>query len=166
MLQYLFCYRLAHKIVYYGVAAGPFALVYYLCRNYFPGWPDGWTFAGFVASLVMGFLLGFLLEAFLGMIAFWFLEVSSLLFIYMMLNYFLSGHMIPLDLLGPNINAVIEYLPFKFLAYSPAAIFLGKYSHAELVRELVLELSWIVLLWLGCRVAFARGLKRYSAFGG
>ena len=52
----------------------------------------------------MSFLVGFLLEALIGMIAFWFLEVSSLLFIYMMINYFLSGHMLPLDLLPASLD--------------------------------------------------------------
>ena len=47
----------------------------------------------------MGFLLGFFLEAPIGMIGFWFLEVSSLLFVYMLFNFFFSGHMFPLDML-------------------------------------------------------------------
>ena len=35
MLTYLFCARVAHKLVYYFVATAPFALVFYLCRGYF-----------------------------------------------------------------------------------------------------------------------------------
>ena len=97
MLGYLFWHRVAHKLVYYFVATGPFLLVFYLCRDYFPGWPDGLTIAAWLASLGMAFLIGFLMESLIGLISFWFLEVSSLLFIYMMFNYFLSGHMIPLD---------------------------------------------------------------------
>ena len=48
----------------------------------------------------MSFLLGFFLEATIGMIGFWFLEVSSLLFVYMLFSFFLSGHMFPLDMLA------------------------------------------------------------------
>ena len=91
--------RLAHKLVYYGVAVAPFALVFWLCRGYFNGWPDAVTLLAFLASLVMSFLLGFFLEATLGMIGFWFLEVSSLLFVYMLVNFFFSGHMFPLDMM-------------------------------------------------------------------
>lgn len=166
MLEYLACYRIAHKLVYYVVAAGPFALVFWLCRGYFPGWPDAPTLAAFAASLVLSFLVGFLLEALIGMIAFWFLEVSSLLFIYMMLNYFLSGHMLPLDLLGPTVNGVIQWLPFKYLAYLPAAIFLGRYSGEQLALELGMEVLWVAGLFVACRLAFARGVRRYSAYGG
>ena len=78
LVGFLLLNRLAHKLVYYTVAIGPFALVFFLCRGFFPGWPDPLTFLAFVASLIMAFLLGFFLVATLGMIGFWFLEVSSL----------------------------------------------------------------------------------------
>ncbi|QDU35745.1 hypothetical protein Mal4_00270 [Maioricimonas rarisocia] len=167
MLGYLFWHRVAHKLVYYAVAAGPFALVFWIYRGYFPGWPDAFTMTAFLLSLVFAFLLGFLIEALIGLISFWFLEVSSLLFIYMMINYFLSGHMLPLDLLPDSVVSVIMYLPFKYLAYTPPAILLGRYeTHAELARELLIELTWIVGLVIANRIAFARGVRRYGAFGG
>lgn len=166
MLGYLFWHRVAHKLVYYFVAAAPFALVFYLCRDYLPGWPDGLTIAGWVAALLMAFLIGFLLESLIGLVSFWFLEVSSLIFIYMMLNYFLSGHMIPLDWLPSPLSDWVRFLPFKYLAYFPAAVMLGRYSHSELALELVLEVAWIAVLLLANRAAFARGVRRYGAFGG
>lgn len=172
MLGYLFWHRVAHKLVYYVVAAGPFILVFYLCGNYFDGWPDGFTITAWVASLAMAFLVGFLLESLIGLISFWFLEVSSLLFIYMMLNYFLSGHMIPLDWLPGPISEVVQFLPFKYLAYFPATIMLKRpdgmprYTHDELLVELGVEMLWIVGLLIANRIAFARGVRRYGAFGG
>jgi ABC-2 type transport system permease protein len=166
MLGYLFWYRVAHKLVYYVMATVPFAIVFWLCRSYFSGWPDGWTIAAWVASLLLSFLVGFLLEALIGLIGFWFLEVSSLVFIYMMINFFLSGHMIPLDWLPPAISQPVQYLPFKYLAYFPAAIMLHRYSHAQLAQELLIELGWVIALFAANRFAFARGVRRYGAFGG
>lgn len=166
MLAYLFWHRVAHKLVYYGVAAGPFALVFWLCRSYLPVWPGWDIFGAFLLSLVMAFLMGFLMESLLGLISFWFLEVSSLMFIYMMLNYFLSGHMIPLDFLPDGILRFIQFFPFQYLAYVPPAILLGRYNHDQLVEILTVELIWIVALYILNRIAFQRGLKRYSAFGG
>lgn len=166
MLGYLFWHRVAHKLVYYLTATLPFILVFWLCRAYMPGWPDGWTIAAWVVSLAMGFLVGFLIESLIGLISFWFLEVSSLIFIYMMINYFLSGHMIPLDWLPAPLSDWVQYLPFKYLAYTPAAIMLGRYSHAELIRELTIEACWVAALLAANRIAFARGVRRYGAFGG
>ena len=166
MLGYLFWHRVAHKLVYYVVATGPFLLVFYLCRDYFTVHPDAMTLFAWGLSLLMGFLIGFLMESLIGLISFWFLEVSSLLFIYMMFNYFLSGHMIPLDWLPRPLSDWVQYLPFKYLAYLPAAIILNGYSHARLMRELSIELVWIVVLCVAGRIAFRRGVRRYSAFGG
>jgi ABC-2 type transport system permease protein len=166
MLGYLFWYRVAHKLVYYGIATGPFALVFWLCRDYFPGWPSVPVCGAFVASLLMAFLVGFLMEALLGLISFWFLEVSSLMFIYMMLNYLLSGHMIPLDFLPPEIMGYVNLLPFKYLAYVPPAILLGKYPPEQLPAILLEQAGWVVSLLVANRVAFHYGVKRYSAYGG
>lgn len=166
MLSFLLAYRVAHKLVYYAVAAGPFALVFFLCRGYFPGWPDPPVLAAYVASLVMAFLLGFFLEATIGMIGFWFLEVRSLLFVYMLFNFFLSGHMFPLDMLPGMWGDVVGALPLQYLAYFPTAVFLGKVSGADLAGGVCIQLAWVVFFITTARVAMARGLRRYSGYGG
>jgi ABC-2 type transport system permease protein len=41
LISFLFWSRVAHKLAYYFVATLPFALVFFLCRDYFPnGWPE------------------------------------------------------------------------------------------------------------------------------
>jgi ABC-2 type transport system permease protein len=169
MVGFLLLMRIAHKLVYYGVAFLPFAFVFYLCRGYFPGWPPAEVMLAFVTSLIFAFLLGFFIEATIGMIGFWFLEVSSLLFVYMLFNFFLSGHMFPLDMLG-NLaepwRSIVFAIPLHYLAYFPAAVFLQKISGPALWQGLAIEAAWIVFFIIACRVAYARGVRRYSAFGG
>jgi ABC-2 type transport system permease protein len=174
MIGFLLLQRIAHKLVYYLVAILPFALVFYLCRDYFEsGWPDPVTFLAFIASIVMAFLLGFFLEAAIGMIGFWFLEVGSLLFIYMLISFFLSGQMFPLDLLDKFMVAgsvtwgdIVRATPLQYLAYFPAAVFLGKVQGTRLIFGLTAELGWLVFFIILCRIGFNRGVRRYSAFGG
>jgi ABC-2 type transport system permease protein len=166
MLGYLFCARAAHKAIYYLVATGPFVLVFYLCRSFFDYQPDLPTIAAFGLALLAAFLIGFLLESLVGLIAFWFLEVSSLIFIYMMLTYFLSGHMLPLDWLPAPFGNWVQYLPFKYLAHYPAAVMLGKYTHAELASGTAVAAIWVVILFGINRLVFAWGLRRYGAYGG
>ncbi|HEX3654381.1 MAG TPA: ABC-2 family transporter protein [Pirellulales bacterium] len=166
MVGFLLLSRVAHKLVYYVVAIAPFALVFFVCRGYFSGWPDPATMAAFVASLVMAFLLGFFLEATIGMIGFWFLEVSSLLFVYMLFSFFLSGHMFPIGMLPDGWRQVVEAQPLQYLAYFPAVIFLGKVRGMDLVRGLVIEALWVVLLAAICKLSLHRGFRRYSGYGG
>ena len=75
---FLLASRIAHKLVYYAVAVIPFAFVFFICRGFFPPLPDAVTILAFLASLVLSFLLGFFMEATLGMLGFWFLEVSKI----------------------------------------------------------------------------------------
>lgn len=166
LIGYLLLSRVAHKIVYYLIAAGPFALVFYLCRGYFPGWPPGNIFAAFLYSLVMAFLLGFFMEATMGMIAFWFLEVSSLLFVLMLFTFFFSGHMFPLDFLPEFWKHAINYTPFPYLAYFPSAVFLGKIQGPALVNGLTIVTAWTLAFVVLCRLSMLAGYRRYSGFGG
>jgi ABC-2 type transport system permease protein len=174
MIGFLLLQRVAHKLVYYLVATLPFALVFYLCRSYFEaGWPDAGTFIAFLASLIMAFLLGYFLEASIGLIGFWFLEVSSLLFIYMLISFFLSGQMFPLAMLDKfavvgsiTWGDIVRATPLQYLAYFPAAVFLGKVQGTRLLWGLAIEMGWLLFFVVVCRVGFNRGVRKYSAFGG
>jgi ABC-2 type transport system permease protein len=173
MLGFLLLSRVAHKLVYYAVAFIPYALVFFLCRGYFQGWPPPGVFVAFLASLVMAFLLGYFVEVCIGMIGFWFLEVTSLLFVYMLLNYFLSGQMFPIELLdgvklagSVSLGDLVRFLPFQYMAYFPTVVFLGKVTGTELATGLAIDFAWCVFFIFAARLMFNRGVRRYSAFGG
>jgi len=166
MIAFLLLYRVAHKLVYYTVALVPFVLVFYLCRGYFAGWPDPTTVAAFVLSLGMSFLLGFFLEVTIGMVGFWFLEVQSLLFVYMLFNFFFSGHMFPIDMLPGVWGQMVRLIPLQYLAYFPAAVFLGKITGPDLAWGLAVEFGWLVFFLALSRLMFHVGVRRYSGFGG
>lgn len=165
-LTYLLMYRVAHKLVYYMVAFVPFVILFSLCRSVLPGWPEPERLIAGLLSLLLAFLLGFHIEASLGLLSFWFLEITGFLYIMMGVNYFFSGHMIPLDLLPSLVRQIADVLPFRYLAYFPAAVFLGKVSGAEMWRGLLTQTLWVGV-WVVCsRALLARGLRRYAAYGG
>jgi ABC-2 type transport system permease protein len=168
MLAFLLTMRVAHKLVYYGIAIGPFAIVFYLCREYFSGWPPIDVLAAYVFSLLLAFLIGFLFESLVGVLAFWVLEISSFNFIVIMLNYLLSGHMFPLDLVPGVWGEILKWLPFQYLAYFPAMLFLkgSTMTPVELWGGIAKQAAVAVLLATILQFTYQRGLKRYSAFGG
>ena len=167
LLGYLLLTRVAHKLAYYSVATLPFALVFFLCRSFFTdGIPDAMQCLAFVLSLVFSFVLGFFLEACIGLAGFWFMEISSLLFVYMLFSFFLSGHMFPLDILPEPWLSIVQYMPLKYLAYFPAAVFLGKIHGAQLWFEMAVLLGWTIGFILLSRHLYSAGLRRYSGYGG
>lgn len=166
MVHYLLVYRIAHKITYITTTFLPHVLLFYLCLDFFDRFPDPLTFLAYLISLILAFLVGFYFEVCVGMIGFWFLEVTSLLYIVMTVNFFLSGHMFPIDLLPPFWVAVLKALPFQYLAYFPAVVFLGKAQGMELVMGLLGGAAWALVFILLSRWLYRGGLRRYSAFGG
>jgi ABC-2 type transport system permease protein len=166
MIGYLLVYRVAHKVTYIIMSFLPYALLFFLCRDFFDGFPDALTMGAFALSLVLSFLVGFFFEVSVGMVGFWFLEVTSLLYIVMTLNFFISGHMLPLDLLPEPWASFLKLLPFQYMAYFPAVVFLGKVQGMTLVKYLLAELFWVAFFMVLARVLYRSGLRRYSAFGG
>jgi ABC-2 type transport system permease protein len=167
MVWYLLAYRVAHKTAYIISSALPYAILFFICRHYFDRMhPDAWTWAAYAVSLLLAFLVGFFFEASVGMVGFWFLEVTSLLYIVMTLNFFISGHMLPLDLLPPFWVAVLKALPFQYMAYFPAVVLMGKVKGMALVYGLLGGAAWALIFLVLARGLFRLGLRRYGAYGG
>lgn len=168
LIHYLLSYRIAHKTAYIISSALPYAVLFGICYKFFAGNvpTDPVTWLAYLASLIMAFLVGFYFEAAVGMVGFWLLEVTSILWIVMTVNFFVSGQMLPLDLLPSPWAGLLKLLPFQFMAYFPAVVFLGKVQGWALVRGLLLELFWVVFFMVLCRWLYRRGLERYGAYGG
>ncbi|WP_165251399.1 ABC transporter permease [Paludisphaera soli] len=166
LIGYLLSSRVAHKVAYITMSFVPYAVLFYLCRGYFDGFPDPLTLLAYAVSLILAFMVGFYFEVSVGMVGFWFLEVTSLLYIVMTLNFFISGHMLPLDLLPQPWAGILKVLPFQYMAYFPAVVFQGKIRGTELLLHLGLELFWAVAFLVLARTLYRAGLRRYSAYGG
>ncbi|HZZ78788.1 MAG TPA: ABC-2 family transporter protein [Gemmataceae bacterium] len=169
MLWYLLSYRGAHKMAYIATTAAPYALLFLLFHDVFTHLPGPLTCLAYFVSLLLAFLIGFFFEACMGIAGFWLLDVTSVVYIVNIFTYFVSGQMFPLELLQeeyPVLAYGLKLLPFQYLAYFPAMVFLEKLSDQELAIGLLVELGWAVGLILLCRRFYGLGLRHYSAFGG
>lgn len=166
LLGYLLSYRVAHKVAYIATSIFPYGILFAACYSFFDRLPDFPTFLGYIASLLLAFWIGFHLEACIGMIGFWMLEVSSILYVIMTFNYFVSGQMFPLGLLGEPLATILKSLPTVYTAGFPADVFLSRIQGMELVRGLLIGLGWAMGLMILSRFLYRLGLRRYSAYGG
>jgi len=165
-MGYQLALRAAHKLIYYVMAAAPYALVFWMCRRFLPGWPDADMLSWSILSLVLAFLLGFSFNMLIGLLGFWFLEVNSFAHVVMTAQYFLSGHMFPLSLLPDGVQSVVTLLPFAYETYYPSLILLQRLETPEIMEVVAVQLLWVVVLFAAIRVVWARGLRRYAAYGG
>ena len=82
----------------------------------------------------------------------------------MLFSFFLSGHMFPLDMLPQPWHGLVDLLPFKYLAYFPAAVFLGKGPARGIVWGLGVQAAWVVFFILHRSSGVPRGVRRYSGY--
>jgi ABC-2 type transport system permease protein len=102
----------------------------------------------------------------LAMMAFWILEISTIVFIVYSFEYFLGGQMFPIDIMPEGIQAVMKWLPFYYELFCPVAIFLGRLQGAQLWQALAIQTGWLFLTWAAARAMWKRGLGHYQAVGG
>ena len=79
MIGYLLSYRVAHKVSYIITSAIPYGLAVLPLPVVLPRLPRlALTCVAYFVSLILAFLVGFFFEVCVGMVGFWFLEVTSL----------------------------------------------------------------------------------------
>lgn len=163
---YQVMYRLAHKLVFWYIALFTFPPIFFLMRRFFTHLPTLWEWLAFFVSLVIAFSIGILFCFMIGTLAFWFLEISTFLFVVMMLEFFMSGHLIPLNILPASLQPVLSLSPFGYEGYWPCVILMGKVPQDELLRVLGIGVLWVGVFFGASQWMWRLGLKRYSAVGG
>jgi ABC-2 type transport system permease protein len=165
-LTYRLCLFGAGRLIYTAVAAIPVAVFIWLHRDYFVFPADALTAFWFGVSLVLTGLLQFLLSYTLALMAFWLLEVSTLIFIVFALEYIAGGHLFPIDILPPLLVKVLLLTPFPYQLYFPVSIYVGKATGAALYTGLAIQALWVLAGYLLARFVWHRGMRKYSAVGG
>lgn len=165
-LAYRFCIFLSGRLVYTVVTILPIAAIFIYFRRFIvlPNEPMTWLVAIF--SLLMSAFIQFFLTYALSMMAFWILEISTIVFIVYSFEYFLGGQMFPLDIMPPAIQAVMKWLPFYYELFCPISIFQGRLRGPEMWSALAIQAGWMVAMWGAARLMWDRGLGHYQAVGG
>ena len=165
-LSYRLCLFGAGRLIYTAVAALPVAIFIWAHRQYFVLPADTFTFGCFVLSLVLTGLLQFLFSYTLALMAFWLLEVSTLIFIVFAFEYVAGGHLFPLDILPPVVLKALFFTPFPYQLYFPVSIYVGKTAGNQLYTGLFIQALWVVATYVVARFVWSRGVRKYSAVGG
>ncbi len=122
----------------------------------------GWEFW---ASVVLGHFVSYTLVLMLGMIALFTQEATAIFELYYIPLLFLSGSMFPIALLPDWAQNLARSLPFYFTTGAPTEILVGRLSAQAAIPVLGMQLAWIGLSYVGFRILWAAGLKRYSGVG-
>ncbi|WP_139276622.1 ABC transporter permease [Spirulina major] len=137
-------------------------LIYALYPQVFV-WP-GWAAVLWgVAATLAAFLLRFLLQYSLAMMAFWTERASALEQFFFLFYLFFSGYIAPLNVFPESMLRIVQWTPFPYVLYFPAAIFVG--FPVDLGRGFLVIALWCIGLFFVNRLLWRRGLKQYSGMG-
>ncbi len=119
-----------------------------------------------IVSTLMAAFIQFFITYSLAMMAFWILEITTIVFIVYSFEYFLGGQMFPIDIMPAGIQAALKWMPFYYELFCPVAIFQERLKGAELWQALAIQTGWLFLTWAVARTMWHRGLRHYQAVGG
>jgi ABC-2 type transport system permease protein len=154
-------YRFLYSLVTLPIVAS----VLWMLRGHLQLPHNPLTWPLFVLSVIGSALLQFFIAYALAMLAFWILEVSTLIFILYSFEYFLSGHVFPLDLLSPGIREVLQWAPFPYELFFPVQILLERLDGEALVKGFAMQFLWVCIMGCTARFLWLRGVRKYQASG-
>lgn len=122
-------------------------------------------FPFFIISVILAFLLKFIMDFSIGMSAFWFKENEGFLRAWWIIDRVIDGSLLPLVFFPGALQAISMYLPFQYCMYVPVSIFLGKYSFALVYKMLLIQVFWILVIFLILNLLWKKGIKRFTGVG-
>jgi ABC-2 type transport system permease protein len=115
--------------------------------------------------IVGGILMGSLLQVTIGLLAFWFEEVTPFWWILQKITFVIGGLFLPIDFYPEWLQGIARATPFAFLAYWPASTWVN-FSWERFLTTLAGQGAYIVALALLASLIFRRATRRLQAQGG
>jgi ABC-2 type transport system permease protein len=165
-LGYRLCLFFSGRLIFTMISVIPVGIFIYFFRHDFVAPVNGVAFGCFLFSIVLTALLQFFMSFTLALLAFWLLEVSTIIFIVFALEYIAGGHLFPLNILPAGIARVLSYTPFPYQLFFPVSVYLGEVKGAALAWGICIQAGWVIFFYVVALVVWRRGIQKYSAVGG
>ena len=165
-LGYRFSLFVSYRIVYTFVTVVPLAVALFWFREYIVLPKSPWTWPLFFLSMALAACISFLIAYTLALLAFWILEISTIVFILYSFEYFLSGQTFPLDIMPVWFQAILRWLPFPYELFFPVQVFLERVQGAALWQGLGIQAAWVLVMLAAAQTMWRQGIRHYQAVGG
>lgn len=127
-----------------------------------PGSPARWLL--FVLAIGIAMVISYIFDIARGSLAFWFEDVQGFNMAISIMTPVLSGAVVPLALMPPEISGITLWQPFRFMLSFPMEVLLGQVP-GGLLFGFAQQLGWLVVFATVAMVVWRLGLRSYSAVG-
>jgi ABC-2 type transport system permease protein len=128
--------------------------------------PDGAHLLLFIVSMVLVLPLKFAIVYCTALLTFWTHNYIGVTWARTAVISLMSGAIIPLQFFPGWLQSIAEVLPFQGIAYTPAMIFIEKFSVMESLKGVAVQLAWALALWLLAAAAWRAAYRRLTVHGG
>jgi len=119
-----------------------------------------------ILAVISSILVVFGLSLCQGLTAFWLTEVYALDSIFWISRSLLGGQGIPLSFIPAGFfQKLVRFLPFRYTFSFPLEIYFNKLTDREIFAGFGLSFGWAVVFYYLYRLMWAKGRKKYTAFG-
>ncbi|HEY0866237.1 MAG TPA: ABC-2 family transporter protein [Fimbriimonas sp.] len=121
-----------------------------------------WTFW---ISLILGHGVSFVFVMLMASFALYVTEATSIFELYYIPMIFLSGQILPVDVLPTWARNLSKLFPFYYTTAAPTEIMIGRLAGEASFRVLGIQLAWVVACYAVSKILWSRGMRHYTAVG-
>lgn len=118
-----------------------------------------------IVIALLAYLMSFSFKMCLGLMAFWFTEINSLMQLTEIIMTVSGGIIIPLLFLPSSIKIIFDILPFSYMIYYPIVALLGKLDYRADLQVIIIQVVWLVVFSLLYKILLRAGIRTFTAVG-
>lgn len=115
--------------------------------------------------ITLGLLISFTFKMIIGLTAFWLTDIGGFYQLIEALIILFAGFTIPITLLPSPFAQIAHILPFSYMVYFPIASIQGTLSIHEIIKIIVIQGAWLILLGCIYHIIWRSGIKKFSGVG-
>lgn len=122
--------------------------------------------AAYALAALLGWLVNCCVFLLLSAISFWTLEVGGLMFLFFVINGFLSGALVPLWFMPDWLATTLSWLPMQAIVYTPVAIYVGQIAGNDVWHAIGVQTAWFAALAMLVALVWRRAVHKVVVQGG
>lgn len=118
-----------------------------------------------ILIIALAFILSFTFKMVIGLTAFWFIDFWGFQQVVEVLILILAGFVLPIEFLPKTLQTVSLSTPFPYMIYYPILSIQSKISTDQAFFVILMQISWIGILYLLYKLLWSLGIKKFTGVG-
>jgi ABC-2 type transport system permease protein len=116
-------------------------------------------------TIILALVLDFFMIMSIALLAFWFEDTNSFKWIYDKILFTIGGMLVPLEIFPKWLSSISNVLPFGFVAYHPAKLFVN-FEISSFLKIVGIQLGYILVFLSIVLLIYKIGSRRLNINGG